>query len=144
MRCFRDPTTHPEVLAAEGCAQADGDALPNEREAAQLHVSGVAVAHQASAGAIAGVNRRDCRGKCTHEQRCSQGFQVGGNAEHMGTPKRTRPHSEENMCMEPPWPRQMPVFLPNSSAMMPRAGCSTGWTIVTALRSTAAQHVLWP
>jgi len=24
--------------------------------------------------------------------------------------------------MEPPWPRQMPVFLPNSSAMISRAG----------------------
>ncbi len=34
----------------------------------------------------------------------------------------TRPHSAENMCMEPPWPRQMPVFFPNSSAMMLRAG----------------------
>ena len=36
--------------------------------------------------------------------------------------KLTKPCFLENMCMEPPWPRQMPVFLPNSSAMISRAG----------------------
>ena len=38
------------------------------------------------------------------------------------TQKLTRPCFLENMCMEPPWPLQMPVFLPNSSAMISRAG----------------------
>ena len=34
----------------------------------------------------------------------------------------TKPCFLENICMEPPWPRQMPVFLPKSSAMISRAG----------------------
>ncbi len=42
----------------------------------------------------------------------------------------TRLYLALNMCMEPPWPRQMPVFLPNSSAMISRAGTSllSAWT----------------
>ena len=34
----------------------------------------------------------------------------------------SRPCSLENMCIDPPCPRQMPVFLPKSSAMISRAG----------------------
>ena len=42
----------------------------------------------------------------------------------------TRLYLELNICMEPPWPLQMPVFLPNSSAMISRAGTSLlrAWT----------------
>ena len=53
-----------------------------------------------------------------------------GMANSKRSRQRTRLYLALNMCMEPPWPRQMPVFLPNSSAMISRAGTSllSAWT----------------
>lgn len=57
-----------------------------------------------------------------------------------GTARPTRPCSLENMCMEPPWPRQQPVFLPKSSAITCQV--EGGGVLVLGVRGVSRWAVL--